>query len=334
MRKGKIGIVANPQSGRDIRRLVAHASVFNNEEKVNIVERLLSTWNRMGLESVVYMPDSYGIVERASERTRGLNIKLQPLDMLLDIIEKDSVRASVRAGKLLQSNVDVIIVIGGDGTHRAVIKGIDLSDPTPIIGISTGTNNVFPSMVEATVVALSSWAIASRTVKKEEAVRREKVLYLSWKNGNDIALIDVVFTGESFIGSRALWEPQSIEGIFSSRAGPQNIGFSSLPGILVPSGNDEPFGSFTLLDSLGDKLVFPVAPGKLIEVSVSKYGKLYNGKPFVYHFKKGTIALDGEREIEIYGEDDFLITLSTEGPLTVDIPLSLKLGAERGLFKG
>ena len=53
-----------------------------------------------------------------------------------------------------------------------------------------------------------------------------------------------------------------------------------------------------------------VAPGKLIEVSVSQYGKLYNGKPFVYHFKNGTIALDGEREIEIYREDDFLITLS------------------------
>lgn len=330
MRKGKIGIVANPQSGRDIRRLVAHASVFNNEEKVNIVERLLSTWDRMGLESVVYMPDSYGIVEKASERIRGLNMELQSLDMLLNFTEEDS----VRAGKLLQSNVDVIIVIGGDGTHRAVIKGIDLSDPTPIIGISTGTNNVFPSMVEATVVALSSWTIASRTVKKEEAVRREKVLHLSWKNGNDIALIDIVFTGENFIGSRALWEPQSIEGIFSSRAGPQNIGFSSLPGILVPSGNDEPFGSFALLDSLGDKFVFPVAPGKLIEVSVSQYGKLYNGKPFVYHFKNGTIALDGEREIEIYREDDFLITLSTEGPLTVDIPLSLKLGSERGLFKG
>jgi hypothetical protein len=67
---------------------------------------------------------------------------------------------------------------------------------------------------------------------------------------------------------------------------------------------------------------------------VSKYGKLYNGKSFVYHFKQGTIALDGERQIEVCRKDDFSITLSTEGPLTVDIPLSLKLGAERGLFKG
>lgn len=53
MKKHSIGIIANPQSGRDIRRLVAHASVFDNEEKVNIVERLLATWNTMGLSSVL-----------------------------------------------------------------------------------------------------------------------------------------------------------------------------------------------------------------------------------------------------------------------------------------
>jgi predicted polyphosphate/ATP-dependent NAD kinase len=32
-----VGIIANPASGRDIRRLVAHGSVFDNNEKVNIV---------------------------------------------------------------------------------------------------------------------------------------------------------------------------------------------------------------------------------------------------------------------------------------------------------
>lgn len=69
-------------------------------------------------------------------------------------------------------------------------------------------------------------------------------------------------------------------------------------------------------------------------MSVSQYGKLYNGKPFVYHFKSGTIVLDGEREVEIHREDDCSITLSTEGPLTIDIPLCPKLGSERGLFKG
>jgi predicted polyphosphate/ATP-dependent NAD kinase len=36
-----VGIIANPASGKDIRRLVAHASVFDNQEKRNIVRRAI-----------------------------------------------------------------------------------------------------------------------------------------------------------------------------------------------------------------------------------------------------------------------------------------------------
>jgi predicted polyphosphate/ATP-dependent NAD kinase len=38
---GLVGIIANPASGKDIRRLVSHATVVNNNEKVSIVRRLL-----------------------------------------------------------------------------------------------------------------------------------------------------------------------------------------------------------------------------------------------------------------------------------------------------
>ena len=42
-----VGIIANPASGKDIRRLVAYGSVFGNMEKINIIKRLL-----IGLDSV------------------------------------------------------------------------------------------------------------------------------------------------------------------------------------------------------------------------------------------------------------------------------------------
>ena len=38
---GLIAIAANPASGRDIRRLISYATVFNNREKQNIVERVI-----------------------------------------------------------------------------------------------------------------------------------------------------------------------------------------------------------------------------------------------------------------------------------------------------
>jgi len=38
---GSIGIAVNPASGKDVRRLVARASVFDNQEKCAIVRRAI-----------------------------------------------------------------------------------------------------------------------------------------------------------------------------------------------------------------------------------------------------------------------------------------------------
>jgi len=62
-----VGIIANPASGKDIRRLVAHGSVFDNIEKVNIVRRILLGLEAAGVDKVLYMPDYFGIVPRALE---------------------------------------------------------------------------------------------------------------------------------------------------------------------------------------------------------------------------------------------------------------------------
>jgi predicted polyphosphate/ATP-dependent NAD kinase len=61
-----VGIIANPASGKDIRRLVAHGSAFDNNEKINIVRRVLLGLDAAGVERVVHLPDSYGIVERVA----------------------------------------------------------------------------------------------------------------------------------------------------------------------------------------------------------------------------------------------------------------------------
>jgi hypothetical protein len=44
-----VGIVANPASGRDIRRLVAGASVFGNADKAGMVFRLLAGLGAAGV---------------------------------------------------------------------------------------------------------------------------------------------------------------------------------------------------------------------------------------------------------------------------------------------
>ena len=329
MKRHSIGIIANPQSGRDIRRLVAHASVFDNEEKVNIVERLLATWNTMGLDSVLFMPDSYNIVYRAGERIRKLEIELKQLDMKPIFTDYDTQKAA----SLMQDNVDAIVVIGGDGTNRAAVKGLEPKDSTPIVSISTGTNNVFPSMVEATVAGLAAWVLTSEEINQTLITNQEKFLKLSWEGGEDLALIDVAFTKERFVGSRAVWDPKSISAVFCSRARPENVGFSSLLGFLHPSSQYDPYGSYAILDSPGDCVWFPMAPGKIERVEVKEHGLLRKDEPFILSLDDGTIALDGEREIEVFRRTEFSVELSCEGPLTVDIPKALEMGAQKGLFR-
>lgn len=64
---GKVGIIPNPLSGKDIRRLVACRSVSSNNHKINIVLRLLQRLGAAGASEVVIMPDIYGIGQEAKE---------------------------------------------------------------------------------------------------------------------------------------------------------------------------------------------------------------------------------------------------------------------------
>ena len=63
VKSGKItiGVIANPASGRDIRRLTARASVFSMSEKANMVQRLLTPLGVLGVDRVLMMPDTAGI---------------------------------------------------------------------------------------------------------------------------------------------------------------------------------------------------------------------------------------------------------------------------------
>ena len=59
--RSRVGIIANPASGKDIRRLVSHATVVNNHEKASIVRRVLVALHAAGVEQVDIMPDPFGI---------------------------------------------------------------------------------------------------------------------------------------------------------------------------------------------------------------------------------------------------------------------------------
>ena len=148
-----VGIIANPASGKDIRRLVAHSSVFDNDEKVSIVKRVLLGLEATGVQRVWIMPDRFGIGLKALDNLK-LGIEAGLLAMPVKFTHDDSRRA---AELMTAGGARCLVTLGGDGTNRLVARACG---DVPLMPISTGTNNIFPLMIEATTAGLAAGLVA------------------------------------------------------------------------------------------------------------------------------------------------------------------------------
>ncbi|MDK2928145.1 MAG: hypothetical protein PWR31_1836 [Bacillota bacterium] len=328
MTGGKVGIIANPASGKDIRRLVAFGSVFDNEEKVSIVRRLLLGLEAAGVDEVLIMPDTYGIGQRALDGLgqRRLRPRVSFLEMEIGHGGADSTLA---ARLLREAGVGAMVVLGGDGTCRAAAKGCG---DVPLVPVSTGTNNVFPVMVEGTVAGLAAGAVATG---RSGAVHRAKKLDIMGPEGwRDLALVDAVVTDDTFVASRALWDVERIQAIVCTRCEPHTIGLSAVGGCLAPVRPEEPTGLYMELgrDAAAEPVLAPVAPGLFAPVSVKRWRRLAVGEGVRVDAGPRLLALDGEREVLVRAGEEVEIVLSAAGPCVVDIPLALQEAQQKGIF--
>lgn len=321
-----VGIIANPASGKDIRRLVAHGSVFDNQEKVNIVRRVLLGLQATGVDEVVFMPDYFGIGHQAIE---GLKLSLCTsfLDMPLRANQEDSVQAAML---MREMGVGCVVVVGGDGTSRVVAKGCGT---IPLMPISTGTNNVFPYMIEGTIAGLAAGVVASRIVEPDRVLRPTKRLEID-RDGRlaDIALVDVVVYDDVFIASRAVWDMSKVREIVLARAEPSNIGLSSVGGCLYPDFLNKRHGVYIKVGPGGQEVMAPIAPGLITRVGIKSCQllDLYEGVEVTH--KPSILALDGEREVEVGKDDHIYIRLTSNGPFVIDIERALEEAARSGFF--
>lgn len=321
-----VGIIANPASGTDIRRLVAYGSVFNNQEKVRIVRRLLLGLQAAGVHRMGYMPDYYGIVERALD---GLQIDMEA--ERLQFGTKADHRDSTRAAQLLaQQGAGCIVTLGGDGTNRVVAKG---AGQIPILPVSTGTNNVFPYMIEGTIAGLAAGLIATGKVSRKEGTFTSTRLEVVVEGQlADVAIIDAVVCDDIFIGSRAVWKMDKIKQIFLNRSSPASIGFSSIGGMLRSIAPDDPFSMVLELGKNGQLVTAPIAPGVVEIVSVENVQLMAPGEEVDIVFNPCVVALDGEREVEIKRGQKAAIRLSTDGPLVVDVERTMAFATRNKIF--
>jgi predicted polyphosphate/ATP-dependent NAD kinase len=333
-----VGIVANPLSGRDIRRLVSQASVFPTAEKANMIQRMLTAFGAVGVQRVLLSTDLGGIsasVLRAIGRRAGQQgggagrwpeaefLDGQPIRQTAqDTV--DAVRRMVAAG------ARVIVCLGGDGTARVAASALG---DVPMLALSTGTNNVFPAVREATIAGLAAGLVATGQVPAERACIRAKRLEVRAGDRIETALVDVAVSTERHVATRAIWDPATVTQLFCAFAEPDAVGLSSVLGQLSPVARHEPHGvTARLAPGAARQVLAPIAPGLVVPVGVSRIEPMRPGASHDIDARHGVIAVDGERELTFEPGQRAEVRLRTDGPRCVDVPAVLAASARLGLL--
>lgn len=322
-----VGIIANPSAGKDIRRLVAQGRFVPNQEKVNILKRILAGLDSVGVESVVMMPEMARLGNGALDGAK-LNLDVSFVEMIVFNAGRDSVRA---AEVMAEMDVGCIITLGGDGTNQLVAKGCG---DVPLVPVSTGTNNVFPVMAEGTLAGIAAGLVARGLVDQGRTTVRSKRLEVHVEGElRDIALVDVAISKERFVGARAIWDMATVDELYLARAEPASIGLSAIGAQLMPVSLTDERGLHIRIGDGGDTVAAPVAPGMILPVGVERWQVLGYGDRIDVELRPCTVAIDGERAFTLKPGEDAHVELSPNGPRVVLIEEALREAAISGVFR-
>lgn len=191
------------------------------------------------------------------------------------------------------------------------------------------------------MTGLAAGLVARERVPKNVALRQNKVLRIASLSGNrpeEIALVDACVTTLTHIGARSLWQPETFSELAVAFAEADAIGLSSIAGMLQPVSREEPQGLYLSLApprSAAARMTVaaPIAPGLLAEVGVASIEPLLPGQWTRFKTGRGTVALDGEREIAFSDGEQLAVMLDTRGPCTIDVRRTLTWAARNGVFR-
>ena len=329
-----VGVIVNPLAGKDIRRLVAQASHTPDTAKIGIVRRAVIAAAESGARHILLAADPHHLARRAVE---GLDLAatVELLDLRVSGSRRDTVRA---AAAMWKRDVGAVIALGGDGTCRDVAMGWP---DVPLIAISTGTNNVFPSALDATAAGCAAGLVASGAVPlatvgrraKRVSVRIEVLAHAEPQPDptDDLALVEVALIDTTFVGARAVTDPTTIRSVVAAFATPMGTGLSALAGRAHPVGRWDDGGVMVRLGPGGRRLRLPIAPGTFTDIDLAEVVPLSLGQ-CIEMVGPGVLAFDGERDRRLTHGQRVALSVDAAGPIVIDVELTLALAAQAGLF--
>lgn len=311
-----VGLVANPASGKDIRRITARASVFDNQEKTAMVRRCLIGLRALSDAPIRYLADANRLVESALAE---LGIDAEAVDVAANGDAADTTKAAEA-----MRGAGAVLTLGGDGTNRAFAKGwLD----APLIPLSTGTNNAFPVMREATTAGAAAGMLVSRRIPLEAVAEQAKVIHVEIEGESpDVALIDAVLTADRFVGARALDDPGKLVAAMLTRADPAGVGMTSVGGFSRPLSEREDAALILTFDgSSCRQVVAALAPGRFESIGLAEIRTAALGQS-MHVTGPGVLAFDGERERVLASGQTATFRARRDGPWVVDVRKVLARG--------
>lgn len=325
-----VGILANPMSGRDVRRLAARASRTTQESKREQIARAVIGAVAGGASRILVTPEPFRIATGAVENLR-LDAEIEVLDLEVEVDARDTERGAVA---MREAGCGALLVLGGDGTNRCLARA--WSD-APIVPLSTGTNNVFPVMVEATMAGAAAGLVAAGHVKLHEGAARAKAVHVEIDGErDDLALVDAALLVGDRVGNFLPVDPARIRRLVLARSEPTAVGASAIGGLTCPASAEDEFGADVecVAHEAGGRVVLvPISPGLYRNVHVASARPLELGEVVTLE-GPGVLALDGDRERTLAPGQAARLCVRRDGPQVIDVGRTLRLAAERGAFTG
>ncbi|WP_138007695.1 NAD(+)/NADH kinase [Halalkalirubrum salinum] len=322
-----VGVIVNPAAGRDIRRLTGGASVSDNYAKRRTAACVLAGLSlaREPVRAIV-MPDASNLGQRIVDDAEDEAVSL------LDMPVSGSAEDTRRAAEAFSSIADCVVVLGGDGTNRDVATGIG---ETPVVSVSTGTNNVVPTPMDGTVAGGAAGLVAAGAVDRSAVTYQHGTITaeIHGSAGSETVsgLATMGLLDRPFVGTRAVLDVSSFVCGVVSRASPAEIGISGVAGGLETHAPDSAGGIAMEFGDGGQTIRAMTVPGIVESVSIARWSRLAPGDPYTVEIDRGVVTADGEREYEV-ADASVSFIIADDGPRLVDVDAAFGAAAERGLF--
>lgn len=325
-----VGIIVNPHAGKDIRRLVSAAGHTSDSVKIGIMRRVAAGAFEQGVGRVVMSTDTHHLAERAVD---GLDGHVEFIDGPTTGSHLDTVAA---ARAMWKADAGAVVALGGDGTCRDVTIGWP---EVPLIPISTGTNNVFPSNVDGTSAGVAAALVATGAVASSSSPAKRVELTIDEPDGesvaHDAALVEAALIQTSFVGARAVSDPASIRWVVACIANPASTGLASIAGRVHPVDRDAPGGVLIRLAGPGSNATrqvrVPLAPGSFATLDVESIEPITESTT-VELPGGGVLAYDGERDTPVSTDARISVSITPSGPRLIDVESTLAAAALAGHF--